>query len=440
MASIGKTKGNKGMAYYIQLSPGEHPQRPLIRLGKCTKNDAITARMHIENIVQCSKTGAALPLSTTEWIAGLPPALRNRLSKLGIIESGNIKRWTVSDWVKDYIVRRSDVKEGTRRKWRDVEEKLNAFFRDDFLDDITIHQAKNFRIYLKNTVKLAENTIRRHIGITRQFFNSAVEAELISKNPFRGQPVCIRANESRFYYVTAEIAEKVLTACPDVSWKLIFGLARYGGLRCPSEVLRLKWQDVDFERLQFKVHASKTEHHADGGVRMVPMFPELRPLFQDAFDQAPEGAIYCLHQYKGQWSNLGVHMARIIQRAGLEPWPKIFQNLRSTRETELFRMTGGNVKAVCSWIGNTPAVAMQHYAQVTEADFHEAAKMSIIGHAEKALQKPMQIGADLPCTESNERPDDLNVTLCGCETNAINTEACDDMQEDRNWALLDLNQ
>lgn len=196
---------------------------------------------------------------------------------------------------------------------------------------------------------------------------------------------------------------------------------------------------MDFERLQFKVHASKTEHHADGGVRMVPMFPELRPLFQDAFDQAPEGTIYCLHQYKGQWSNLGVHMARIIRRAGLEPWPKLFQNLRSTRETELFRMTGGNVKAVCSWIGNTPGVAMQHYAQVTEADFNEAAKMSIIGHAEKALQKPMQTGADSPCTEPHERSDDLDVTLCECETKERNARLCNNMQEDRNWALLDLN-
>ena len=28
-------------------------------------------------------------------------------------------------------------------------------------------------------------------------------------------------------------------------------------------------------------------------------------------------------------------MHRIIRRAGLTPWPKPFQNLRSTRETEL---------------------------------------------------------------------------------------------------------
>ena len=169
-----------------------------------------------------------------------------------------------------------------------------------------------------------------------------------------GQPVSVRANESRFFYVTPEMAHKVLDACSDAQWRL----ARFGGLRCPSEVTRLKWEDVDFANSRFIVHASKTEHHADGGVRTVPMFPELKLVFQTAFDEAPAGAVYCLSRYKGKWSNLGVLMARIVKRAGLKPWPKLFQNLRSTRETELFKMTGGNVKAVCSWIGHSPQVAM----------------------------------------------------------------------------------
>lgn len=440
MASIGKTKGNKGMVYYVQLSPGEHPHRPLIRLGKCTKNDAINARMHIENLVQCRKTGSAMPLSTTEWIAGLPDVLRNRLSTLGIAESNKNKQWTVAAWVKDYIARRPDVKEGTRRKWRDVEEKLNKFFRGDFIDDITVHNAKNFRLYLQTTVGLSENTIRRHIGITRQFFNSAIEAELLTKNPFRGQPVSVRANESRFFYVTEEIAQRVLEACPDAEWRLIFGLARWGGLRCPSEVVRLKWIDVDFEHSKFKVHSPKTEHHADNGVRIVPMFPQLRPLFQDAFDQAPEGSSYCVHSCLGQWSNLGALLCKIIKKAGIEPWPKLMQNLRSTRETELFKETNGNIKAVCSWLGNSPAIALQHYAQTTEADLKEAAKKKILNQAEDALQKALQTGAESGCTELHEQPSDLDVTLCGCETKRQDATGCNSIQKDGNWALLDLNQ
>ncbi|MFC1781871.1 hypothetical protein ACFLZ8_06385 [Planctomycetota bacterium] len=122
------------------------------------------------------------------------------------------------------------------------------------------------------------------------------------------------------------------------------------------------------------------------------MFPELKPLFQDAFDNAKEGDIYCITRYR-EGVNLSVQMRRIVIQAGFEPWPKIFQNMRSTRELELFKLTNGNIKAVCSWIGNSERVALQHYAQVTEADIQEAAKMSLISSAEKRVQNWVQTTA-----------------------------------------------
>jgi len=47
----------------------------------------------------------------------------------------------------------------------------------------------------------------------------------------------VRANKSREHFVTREVAEKVLAACPDPEWKRCVALSRYGGLRCPSEHL-----------------------------------------------------------------------------------------------------------------------------------------------------------------------------------------------------------
>lgn len=69
-------------------------------------------------------------------------------------------------------------------------------------------------------------------------------------------------------------------------------------------------------------------------------------------------------------------------------------------------MTGGNVKAVCSWIGNTPAVAMTHYTQVTDADFKEAARMTVLSDAKKEMHNqvhnPVQTTAEQPRTVSHE--------------------------------------
>ena len=43
------------------------------------------------------------------------------------------------------------------------------------------------------------------------------------------------------------------------------------------------------------------------------------------------------------------------------------------------------MKAVCAWIGNSPEVAMKHYAQVTDADLQEAAKMTVLNDAEQRV-------------------------------------------------------
>lgn len=66
---------------------------------------------------------------------------------------------------------------------------------------------------------------------------------------------------------------------------------------------------------------------------------------------------------------------KIVERAGLNAWPKPFQNLRSTRQTELEERFPSHV--VCAWLGNSIQIARKHYLQVTDE------------HFKKALQNPM---------------------------------------------------
>ena len=63
---------------------------------------------------------------------------------------------------------------------------------------------------------------------------------------------------------------------------------------------------------------------------------------------------------------------RILAKAGLKPWPKLWQNLRSTRRTELARDWPEYV--VCSWMGNSRVIAREHYLQVTDEHFEQAAQ------------------------------------------------------------------
>src|SRR3954465_9085694 len=98
------------------------------------------------------------------------------------------------------------------------------------------------------------------------------------------------------FFVSREDVQKVLDACPDVQWRLLFSLSRFGGLRCPSEHLMLKWADVDWDKNRLLVHSPKTEHHDGGDCRFVPLFPELRQLLLEAFAEAAEGTEYVITQ------------------------------------------------------------------------------------------------------------------------------------------------
>ena len=99
------------------------------------------------------------------------------------------------------------------------------------------------------------------------------------------------------------------------------------------------------------------------------MFPELKPLLEQAYDAAPEGSVNVIKHCQGT-KNYRKGLKEIILKAGLLPWPKLFNNLRSTRETELAK--NYSLQAATAWIGNTPKIALGHYLQVTEQEWQNA--------------------------------------------------------------------
>ena len=82
----------------------------------------------------------------------------------------------------------------------------------------------------------------------RQFFRAAVRKRLLADNPMQDVKAPAQVNTARAFYVTREATERIIAACPDAEWRLIVALARYGGLRTPSETFALTWADVDWEQ------------------------------------------------------------------------------------------------------------------------------------------------------------------------------------------------
>jgi hypothetical protein len=94
---------------------------------------------------------------------------------------------------------------------------------------------------------------------------------------------------------------------------------------------------------------------------------------------------------------------RIIRRAGLTPWPRVFHNLRASRQTELAAEYPLHV--VCSWIGNSAAIAAKHYLTVREDDFQRAAQNPAHFFPRKAQNQAQQAAASV-CVVSQELTQD----------------------------------
>jgi hypothetical protein len=198
--------------------------------------------------------------------------------------------------------------------------------------------------------------------------------------------------------------------CPDNQWKLLFALSRYGGFRCPSEHLALCLGDVDFEAGRITAHSPKTEHHEGKGIRVMPLFPELLPyllavrkelLSDPDFDPkaTPMSKLPVITRYRESNINLRTQLCRIIRKAKLEPWPKIFQNLRATRATELADKFPTHVAA--DWLGHSTTIADKHYRQTTAEHFARAL------HA--ALQSPTETDGSDGKERKDEREKSLDV-------------------------------
>ena len=150
------------------------------------------------------------------------------------------------------------------------------------MDSITPGDADAYRTWLGSEGKQAENTVRRLCGRAKQFFRAALRRRLIRENPLADLKKLIvgASPDHRVTFIDRATTEKVLAACPNDEWRLIFALARYGGLRIPSELVHLKWQDIDWTAGRFTVTCIKTKHHEGRETRVTPLFPELRPYLE----------------------------------------------------------------------------------------------------------------------------------------------------------------
>jgi len=347
-----------------------HGKRWAVRLGKVSERQALHVKLKIEDLVAAGIQGGAPKDETARWVAELDPVLRARLARTHLVAGRDVA--TLADFIDAYVGTRKDVKGATRLVYgRTRKHLVDHFGAEKPVASFTTADADAFQTYLLG--RLALNTTRRTIGYCKQFFDAAQRQGLVTCNPFEDQKASVVRVEDKFHYVTRQDTDRLLEVCPDAQWRLLIVLARYGGLRVPSEPLALTWDCVDWEQMRLRVVSPKTAHHAGGDYRMIPMFPELVEPLRQVFEEAEVGSRYVITRYRTKvdnYNNLSTHLKRLIRRARLTVWPKPWVNMRSSRSIELNDEYPGHVAA--RWLGHSPQTAAKHYLNTRDDHFTRA--------------------------------------------------------------------
>lgn len=381
MASLAKESDRGYVCWRLRFFLRD--SRKSLRLGKISKRAAEEIKRHVCELIRASETGIPPSVDTVKWAMTVDPKIQKQLVQWELCDPVSPKIQTdagrlLAAYLDKYIEERTDFRPNSVVNYKQTRRVLVEYFGADMpIRAITAADADRWRQWLTEQspqkrkqpegeppLKLAAATVSKHVKRAKTMFVRAVEDRLMMESPFAKLKGGTESNKSRFHFVDRETCTKILKACPNHDWKLIFALPRFAGLRCPTEVTALKWSDIDWELGRIRIASTKT------GLRFCPLFGELRPYLEEAKQAAPKNSVYCIQHYRGPDVNLGTQMKRITKSANVQPWPKTFVNLRSSCRTELQDRHPSHV--INEWLGHSSEVAALHYLQVTDTHWQNA--------------------------------------------------------------------
>ena len=356
---------NAAGEFQIQFT-GLDGKRQSIWLGKRDADSVDEFRIRVDRLLKSAKSGRPPDAVTQAWLGTLPPKDRKRLESKGLISDAPV---ATLGQLCDYVIKRADVSPSALQKYRDAKANLVAYFSAQRgIFQITPGDAAEFAAWLRKSGRrpkpgpLAPVTVAKRVEQCKLYFSVAVKKRWLADNPFDDVKVQASSPTDRLYNVDRDTIQRVMDAA-DPELRLIIALARYLGLRTPSEVWPLEWGWINWSEGTIRILDSKRKRFDGKKWRFPPLFPEVQDLLGEAFNSPNADPVYIFPRHDITDTALRNRLERACLRAGVLPWPKLWQNMRSTRETELVDQ-GYPLHVVSAWIGNSPDVALKHYLQV----------------------------------------------------------------------------
>lgn len=360
MAGLKKIRSGRGDRWQISVYFGG--VRRYISFAGYSRSSVEELRALADRLATLRATGEPLDRRTLQKLATISDDAKRRFAAAGLIEIEE------SLTVEELFARLFEVaqyKPNTVTAKSQTLRRLVAYFGEATpIDKIDRRSAE---LFIKSLGDYSAATVAGTLRDARAAFEWAVDRDLLDVNPFARVRAGSFKNKRRELFISWATFERLLEAAQDQETRALLSLYRVGGLR-HVEALELVWRDVDFERDRIRIPSPKTARYEGKSERICPLFPALRKELWALYkERRPNGADRLV---KVSAATARRMVAQTVRAAGIEPWTRLLQNLRSSRANEVYREFGAIAES--AWLGHSSSTARDHYLHVLASDFERA--------------------------------------------------------------------
>ena len=252
---------------------------------------------------------------------------------------------------------------------------LKAAFGGRYLSQITPLMIEQYKAKRKGEV--APATVNREVACFKHMFTKAVEWGDATENP-AGKVKLLRENNQRLRYLTRSEMTRLVDAA-SAHLKPIVITALNTGMR-KGEILKLKWEDVDFRQRVIIVKDTK-----NGQWREIPINGTLGGTLKGIRSLGPY--VFCTEQGKA-FGNVRKSFHTALKVAGIEDFR--FHDLRHTFGSQLV-MAGVDLATVKELLGHKSLDMTMRYSHLSP--WH---KEQAVARLENQMDTNMDTSPELP--------------------------------------------
>ncbi len=226
---------------------------------------------------------------------------------------------------------------------------LMGWFQGKFLFEVSPLMIEKFKSSRRKSVSPA--SVNRELACLKHMFTKAIEWDMIASNPVK-QVKLFRESTGRVRYLTMDEIHLLIKESAEHLRPIII-IAIYTGMR-KSEILNLKWEDVDFESKMIYVSVAKS-----GYGREIPMAEPV--LFALRGLRSKSDSVFN-HEKGTPIKNFRTAFTNAVRRARIDNFT--FHDLRHTFASHLV-MNGVDLLTVKELLGHRSINMTLRYAHLS---------------------------------------------------------------------------